>query len=817
MSRIDTIRLIFLIFTPQFQKRILMSMMFIPDDGWKKLEFDKLLGTVEQYALSAHTKERLREMPISTDYDYINLSFLKITEWMRSKDEKEEIPLSHIEPIIQDVFLLKKIDFVLSPEAILRLNGVIQQHRLIVNHLTDARREKYKLLSNMVDAVEMELEIYRMVDLVFDEEGEVKDSASQELLQIMKNIRSKQKSIDLEFNRVLGNYRNQGLLTDSSESYRNGRRVLSVPVENKRKIKGIIHDESQTGKTVFIEPEALIPLNNDLFDLFGERKREIYRIIKKLCNDLRPYSDSFIDSFELQTEMDIIRSKSEFAATIEAVIPKLEKEPVFSFKRAFHPLLLLKNKQSGNKTVPFDLQLFGQNRLLLISGPNAGGKSILMKAVGLLQLMVQASIPVPVDSDSSFGVFKKICVDIGDQQSIEDDLSTYSSRLKNMKAFSEVLDEESLLLIDEFGSGTDPKIGGAIAEALLRDFNFKKCFGVITSHYSNLKTYAYKTQGIVNGAMIFDQEELQATYEMRIGRPGSSFAFEIASKTGIHPRILSYAKKKVGKNNVEVEDLLTDLQKEKKELEDKVISLEERSKNLERLIKNYEMLHGELEYKRKKLKMEKKAQMLVDKNAKNKELEQVIREIKQTQDIEKAKALQKALKVEKKSIEKEYTSLKKDVYYNDKVDISQFKKGDYVKMRTGSEIGEILKIKGKKAEVAIGIMRMFVPLTELLPAKDPIDTRSTRSVLTEFTSNLQDVDTKLDIRGFSMGEASKIVEDFLDKVLLSNTHEVKIIHGVGNGVLKKVVWSKAKEYKDFSNIFHPEEEQGGEGVSIIQL
>ncbi len=794
-----------------------MNVHFIPEDGWRKLEFDKLLDQIVQYCISDHTKSRIQNLDISSSSEFINREFQKIKEWSLSNDEKESLQLMAIYEVEEDVNLLRKENYVLSVDAILKINLLIQNHKRIQNHFTAQKKAKYPLLFGIFEQSFLPNEVYFFVDRVFTEEGDVKDSASPELLSISKQLKSKQRAIDQEFNKILGSFRNQGLLTDSSESYRNGRRVLSVPAENKRKIKGIIHDESGTGKTVFIEPEAIISLNNDLFDLFAERKREIFKIIKSLCAELRPYCDNFLDSFELQTEYDVIQSKCAYSSSVNAVIPKINESPIFSFKSAYHPLLLLKNKKAGKITVPFDLILHGQNKMLLISGPNAGGKSILMKAIGLLQLMFQASIPIPVGSDTTMGVFKKICVDIGDQQSIEDDLSTYSSRLKNMKEFCDTLDQESLVLIDEFGSGTDPTIGGAIAEALLRDFVHKKSFGVITSHYSNLKLYAFKAQGIVNGAMIFDQKELQATYEMKVGRPGSSFAFEIAAKTGLDEGILKYAKSKTGEENVHVEDLLTDLQREKKDLELKVEMLENKGKDLEKLIKNYESLHGELEYKRKKLNLEKKTQLLVEKNQENKVLEKLIKEIKENQNLAKAKAVSKAIKNEQSKLSEQISTLKKDVFYNKSIDISMFKKGDFVKMKTGSDIGQIIRIKKDMAELVVGIMRMFVPLIELLPAREPIETQSRKSVIANLSSNLQDVDPILDIRGLMKGEAIKVVEDFLDKVLLSNIYEVKIIHGVGNGVLKKVVWNKAKEYKDFTKIWHPEENAGGEGVTLIQL
>ena len=793
------------------------SVQFIPQDGWKKLEFDKVIGQIQHYCISEHTKSILENLTFYTSADHLSVTFDKLKEWNTSVDESETIQLGALEEISEDVFLLRKANYVLSTEAILRINKLVQNHRRIRLYFTTERQSKYPLLFEISQKAVLDNEVYVIIDKVFTEEGEVKDSASTELQNITRAIKSKQRAIDKDFNLLLSRFRSQGLLTDSSESYRSGRRVLSVPSENKRKVKGVIHDESQTGKTVFIEPEGITTLNNDLLELFADRKREIYRIIKALCTELRPHSDEFLASFTLQTEFDIIQSKAVYGRSINAVIPKISSKPLLAFKQAYHPLLLLKNRKEDKPTIPFDLVLLKKNKMLLISGPNAGGKSILMKAVGLMQLMFQAGIPLPVDSETTMGIFSKLFVDIGDQQSIEDDLSTYSSRLKNMKEFSENLDANSLVLIDEFGSGTDPKIGGAIAEALLRNFVKTHCHAVITSHYSNLKLYAYKTLGIVNGAMIFDQDELRATYEMKIGKPGSSFAFEIASKTGLDPKILEYAKSKTGKDNVEVEDLLTDLQREKQLLEEKVARLENQSKDLQKLIKNYEQLHGDLEYKRKKLHMEKKAQLLADKSYENKRVEKLIREIKENQNIEQAKKLSKSIKAEQKHLSTDINKLKKDVYYNKNIDVSQFKKGDYIKMKTGSEIGEILKIKKSNAEISIGIMRMFVPLTELVPAKEPIVTNRTKSVSTSFSSNLQDVDTKLDIRGLMKGEAEKVIEDFLDKVLLSNTYEVQIIHGVGSGVLSKVVWAKAKEYKDFTKIWHPAAEYGGEGITFIQL
>ena len=606
------------------------------------------------------------------------------------------------------------------------------------------------------------------------------------------------------------------MLTDSVESMRNGRRVLTVPAEYKRRIGGIIHDESATGKTVFIEPAEVIPLNNEVYNLYTEKKKEIYKVLQILCSSLRPHADDFLDLQAMVVSFDVIRAKCRIAQLLEAHMPILSENPVIGIKQGFNPILKVKFKKEDRVVVPFDAELHGPNRIIIVSGPNAGGKSVVLKSIGLFQLMVQCGFLVPVDPNSKFGIFKKIFVDIGDQQSLEDDLSTYSSHLQNLKHFTENADSDTLILIDEFGSGTDPKIGGAIAEAVLRKLNQKKVFGVVTTHYSNLKYYAFKTRGIVNASMEFDQLALQPTYQLKIGKPGSSFAYEIATKTGLGKEIIKYAKYKTGKNEKAVDELLIKLQTENKETEEKMEKLMEKEDRLNKLIKNYENLHRELEFRRKKMKLDLKQMTLSQLGKDNRELENTVRELKESKKLEEAKALSKKVKKEREETISEISKLKEEVFYSTDVDRSKLQVGSYARMRSGDASGEILKIKKGVAEIQLGIMKAKVPLKDLEPANEPIELKQ-KSVKTHLSTSREGVRTKLDVRGYTPIDTRQLVEEFIDTALMHNVTNLTIVHGRGSGALRKAVHEKLKEYKDIKSVTHPEEEFGGKGITYIKL
>ncbi len=791
-----------------------------PKDLYEKLEFDKILKLLESECLGSLGVERIQQLELSKDAKAIQHKLKQVQEYKRSVDYADRFPARAYEDITEELQMLNIEGYVLPEEGLRKVNIVLRQMNDIFTFFHLERQKIYPMLYKIIQGYSFDQGLIQAIEKVIDEEGNIKPDASPELLKIRKMIGSKERELDRVFRGIVGDYRKKGWLTDNVETFRNARRVLSVPAEHKRKIRGIIHDESTTGKTAFIEPEEVIEINNDIFDLVTEEKREIYRILRDLSATLRPYVPQMSDYLALIAVFDEIHAKAMLARALRANMPKIVKHPNLAIEMGRHPLLLLKNKQLGKETVPFDLTLRGKNRLLMLSGPNAGGKSVTMKSVGLLQLMVQGGMLVPVDETSEFGIFHKIFADIGDQQSLEDDLSTYSSRLQNLKVFLAHADDKTLVLIDEFGSGTDPQIGGAIAEAALDTLHHKGIYGVITTHYSNLKIYAFKTAGILNGSMLYDKDSFSPTYQLKVGRPGSSYAFEIAEKSGLGTEILEYAKRRVGKNEKAVDQLLVDLQREKQELEERLKIAEDNAVRLEKLIRNYEILHQDLEFRRKKVKLDAKEQALQKTAKENKELERLIREIKEEKNLEKALQLAAQVREEREQKIKEVVELKEEIYYKETpkhITQRPIEKGDFVKMKTGSATGYVMSVNKKTALVQIGMMRMNINVRDLEHANEPLDLKPTRSIQLDTVEATEKFINKLDIRGMRIEEALETVQDFVDRALMSNADNLRILHGKGTGVLREAVKSKLREYEAVKAIKHPEEEFGGNGVTIVQL
>jgi len=511
---------------------------------------------------------------------------------------------------------------------------------------------------------------------------------------------------------------------------------------------------------------------------------------------------------------DLIRAKALFARVYDGSKPNLSDESAFHLKEAYHPLLQIMNGEQQKKTVPFDLYLNECKRILVISGPNAGGKSVTLKALGLNQLMLQSGMLVPVDDDSIFYIYNKIMIDIGDQQSLEGDLSTYSSRLIHMKTFIDKSDKKSLVLMDEFGSGSDPKMGGAIAEGVLDKLVKKNCFALITTHYSNIKNYAYKSKNILNGAMLFDKEALKPTYTLKTGQPGSSFAFEIANKIGLGKDILNYAKTKAGKDSETVDRLLIDLQDEKKQLDEQLLKSFDEQHRLKKLIKNYEQMKDELDVRRKKLKLEAREKTYLNISDAEKEMHKLLKELKQEKNLEKAKVAIEKVKASKKMTRNEISGLSNEVFKKEVEKVKNLEVGQYVKLRSGGEPGKVVSFDEKRVKLEMGLLQFEVPRSELIMSNVPIDTK-TKSILMDTVYNTAALESKLDIRGYTKQEAIDAIQEFLDNSLLSSATQLKILHGKGSGVLRKVLWSKAKEYKDIKKIWHPADEFGGGGVTFI--
>ncbi|MBK8885991.1 MAG: endonuclease MutS2 [Saprospiraceae bacterium] len=620
-------------------------MQLYPKDIKDKLEFNKIIDYISAECLSDMGRDYFAQIEILTDLVRIERLIDETDEYKKAIERGEHLPLYAFESISSDVELLRKEGYVLDIDSIRNIYRIVSMGLEISKYFADAEKVKFNpLIHEIVSNIIIDKALITEIDRVLDEEGDVRPNASEELMRISKSIRSKERELEKVFNEQLESFKSRGFLVDTLESLRNGRRVLTVAVEHKRKIPGIIHDESATGKTVYIEPEKVISINHEVYNLYAERRHEIYKILRALCAFIRPYADALLVVQHTLVKLDTIRAKAKFAYRFNAKKPYLNAKSAFGLKTAFNPVLVVKNEATSSPVIPFDLELFGNNRILVLSGPNAGGKSVALKSVGLLQLMLQSGMLVTADENSKMGIFTKIFVDIGDQQSLEDDLSTYSSHLRNMRITTEEADPNTLILIDEFGSGTDPKIGGAIAEAILNDLNHKKVFGVITTHYSNLKYFAFKAHGLVNGSMEFDKNHLIPTFRMHIGKPGSSFAFEIAEKTGLDARIVSYAQHKTGKNEKAIDEMLITLMSEKKEYEEKLASLLDKQDRLDKLIGSYEHLNADLEIKRKKIKLQAKEQAAIKVMDQHAEMQKIIKEIKHSKDEEKALEASIALK-----------------------------------------------------------------------------------------------------------------------------------------------------------------------------
>jgi DNA mismatch repair protein MutS2 len=794
-------------------------MIFEPKDVFRKLEFDKVLDLLEKEALTPMAAENLRALTPSMEFAWIDQSLRETREYKLILEKNDRFPLERFPDILPDLKMLEVDGFTLQAEAFQGILRVLILMRDVFRFFAGgAKKEIYPKLYDVIRELSNDEQLMKSITAVFDEKGEIRPDASPDLLRIRRETQQKIRELDGRFRQIIQECRSKGWLSDSPESFRNGRRVLSVPAEHKRKIRGIIHDESDTGRTAFIEPEAVIEINNDIFDLEHDERREIFRILRNLSETFRPYSALLRSYAQVLVRFDEIRAKASLANALRAGMPILKEKPTFYIRKGYHPLLYLKNKQSGKKTIPFELRLNSENHILILSGPNAGGKSVAMKSVGLLQLMVQSGLLVPVHELSEFGIFKQVFADIGDQQSLDDDLSTYSSRLQNARVFLQKANPETLVLIDEMGSGTDPKPGGAIAEAILRQLHRRGVYAVITTHYSNLKVYAFRNPGILNGNMHFDKDTLSPTYELKVGRPGSSYAFEIAEKSGLPRDLIGYARNRTGSETA-VDDILIELQREKQELEEKLRSVQEKEQSLERLIKSYDAMHQDLDVKRKRLKLDQKEHELRISANTNREVDKLIKELKGERNLEKAQEVAAKLRQDRQEKARQVDEVSEEMVKLEQKSPAAVTRpiavGDFVRLRAGGATGQVEEIKGQKATVSMGGLRITTAMRDLLPAAEPINQTSTVSA-----SNVQrvaDFDAKVDIRGMAKDEALQVLERFVDNALLTSAHTIQILHGKGTGVLRNVVKQKLREYGgNIARAYHPED-GGGDGVTVVEL
>ncbi len=668
------------------------------------------------------------------------------------------------------------------------------------------------------------------LDRVIDDRGLVRDSASPELAGIRRRIISEQANLRKRLDSILRNARQNGWIPDDLNlTIRGGRLVIPVAAEHKRKIKGFIHDESQTGQTVFLEPAEVFDANNEIRELEYEERREVYRILLALTDQVRPHLEDLKRAVNFLAQVDFIRAKAKLALQLDAVLPaKLHDRPLVNWTSARHPLLYLSFKKQGKSVVPLGVRLDEKARILIISGPNAGGKSVALKTIGLVQYMLQCGLLVPMADFSEMGIFQNLFIDIGDEQSLENDLSTYSSHLTAMKQFVIGANKRTLFLIDEFGTGTEPGLGGAIAESILEDLSTSGAFGVINTHYTNLKVFADKMPGLINGAMRFDGEHLEPLYELEIGRPGSSFAFEIAQKIGLPKGIIDRAKEKLGNQQVNFEKLLKELDIEKRVFAEKNLEVSINQRKVAQQLAEYTALKTRLDNEQKQLlnDAKQKAKALVQEA--NQRIENTIREIKEHKaEREPTKQLRQELeRFEQKALKPEPVVVATPKPLEDEfaADSGAIGVDSYVRIQGQNAIGQVMALRGKDAEVRIGDLKTTVKLNRLEKVSKKTFTAATstrddrpRTQGVDMNEKMQNFSFNLDIRGRRGEEALGEVDRFLDDALMLGYPELRIIHGKGDGILRTLVRNHLRSYKQIGAMRDENADRGGTGVTIVTM
>jgi len=736
-------------------------------------------------------------------------------------------------PEVQELFDLKR-----SLETV----------KAILSFFRKSEENRYPVLTSICGNLKQYPYVSDSIDRIIDKHGVIRDNASPRLKEIRNEHASKSSLVSKRLNAILKQAQIDGIVdTDTPVSVRNGRGVIPVNAYDKRKIKGLIHDQSASGKTVYIEPAEIVEINNEIIELEYEERREIVRILIAFADNIRPYIDDLLVSNQLLGEIDFIRAKALLGNQLNSIKPVLTDKPNINWRKAVHPLLYLTfQKIPGRKVIPLDITLDAKNRILLISGPNAGGKSVCLKTVGLLQYMLQCGLTIPVEEGSESGIFKNIFIDIGDEQSIDNDLSTYSSHLTSMKYFLKNASSDTLVLIDEFGTGTEPMLGGSIAEAILGELNNRKVFGVLTTHYTNLKHFASITDGIINGAMAFDNHLMQPLFQLQIGKPGSSFAFEIARKIGLSEEILKTASEKAGVKNINYDRHLKDIARDKRYWENKRQNIRQQEKQLEELIENYEKELSEARSVRKEIISNAKdeAKSLLDKS--NKIIENTVRQIKEVQaEKEKTREIRQQLDEFKSSFseeippketssEQKVSELKikakkfKPVQITkerapEKISEKPLKPGDTVRMRDTLAAGEVIEVREGLVQVETGNLRIFVPEDKIERISRSELKKSYRSTPGSniFSNELNQkrirFNPEIDIRGVRGEEAINQVQDLIDNALIVQHKNLRILHGKGNGILRHLV----REYLATVNVvksFRDEHiEFGGSGITVVEM
>ncbi|MBQ2243178.1 MAG: Smr/MutS family protein [Bacteroidales bacterium] len=840
--------------------------MIHPEKIEPKIGFDKIREMISAKCGTEYGRHRVEEEAFSTNRKEIEHR-LSLTDEMRL--------IQIFESSFPDSGFIDCIPFLIPLQAgyshidtisLAKLRDTLETLRKILNFFKNTGEGEYPCLKKMSETIFTFPEVSRRIDTILDRFGEVRDNASDALFEIRRSIREKEGTISRRIQAILRKAQEDGVAEeDASVSVRDGRMLIPVAVGNKKKIPGFVYDESASGKTAFVEPMEIVELNNQVRELHFAEQREIVRILTEFTEFLRPYLPEIIASAEYMGELDFISAKAMVASRFAAGKPVISVSGEVRLQRARHPLLEENLKREGKKIVPLDLQLNPDKRILLISGPNAGGKSVCLKTVGLLQYMMQWGMLITTAESSELPVFKDIFIDIGDNQSIENDLSTYSSHLLNMKNILDEAGDRSLVLIDEFGSGTEPAAGGAIAEEILSELERRGCYGVITTHYTNLKFYAGNSTGVINGAMLFDVQKIEPLFKLEMGLPGNSFAFELARKMGLPESIVHGAEERAGSDFVTIERNLRKIARNKKQLEERLAKIKSTDKTLENITEKYEKELGDIKSVRKGIIEEAKREAQEILAQANKKIEATIKEIKESQaEKEKTKVARKSLTLfqeeltsgaksktdedidrkmaqiierkkrqqerkeqrEKKRGGQDSAAEAKEVIkeVQEQKEAAQIVVGGKVKVKGSELVGEVVKVSGKSISVAIGeiITKMSIDKVEGISGKQykdhfkPAERKSVYSG-SSISERRLNFNPNIDIRGKRLDEAIEIVTRFIDDAIMVDMGQVSILHGKGNGVLREEIRKYLKITPGVKSFRDEHIERGGTGITIVEL
>lgn len=814
-----------------------------PDSLESKIGFDSVRRMVAECCLSSLGRTKTAEMAFSNDFEYIEGCLLQTHEMMAILTSGEDFPLNSVHDLTPRLRAMKVAGTHITEAELLKLRNSLATINDIASffrtHKSADGVSRYPRLDCLSQRIANFSRIVREIDSVIDKFGYVKDSASPELARIRSSLSSMNGAISAAMRRVIAAAVKAGYLDpDTSPSLRDGRPVIPVAPMHKRSIPGIVHDESASGKTFFIEPAEVVETSNRVRELQMEERREVMRILVVLADSLRPSLPEILDGFDILGEFDFIHAKARFALQCGGNLPHLHPDMQLEWYHACHPVLKISLASQHKEIVPLDITLAPMERILVISGPNAGGKSVTLKTVAIAQYMAQCGLMPPLYDNSHMGVVDGIFIDIGDDQSIEDDLSTYSSHLRNMKYFLSHGDSRTLILIDEFGSGTEPQIGGALAQAMLAQFVGKGMWGVVTTHFHNLKHFAEETEGLVNGSMLYDRQVMQPLFRLSIGNAGSSFAVEIARKTGLPEAIIAEAERIVGSDYINLDKYLLDIARDRRYWENKRNSIKQKEKKIDSLIEKYEDDAEELRLRRREIIEDARRQAKDIIDSSNAAVERTIHDIKEA-NAEKQRTIEarQALQADRSAIidrkDSDHPLLKnkrgkraepKKNLQSPSADNRPFEVGDNVLLDGSQTVGRILEISGKEALVAFGMLKTKVKLSKLRHTLRQVSSGAAKAVTLISSSDgdsLRDRQLnfrqEIDVRGMRVDEAVQAITYFIDDAVQFNASRVRILHGTGTGALRQSIRDYLSSVPSVVD-FHDEDVRfGGAGITVVNL